>query len=79
MPEDDFKNSVLSSLFWKSLERVGVTGVLFVVQIILARLLLPADYGIIALIIVFIAISQTLVESGIGVAFIQILQGGPMY
>lgn len=71
MPEDDFKNSVLSSLFWKSLERVGVTGVLFVVQIILARLLLPADYGIIALIIVFIAISQTLVESGLGVALIQ--------
>jgi hypothetical protein len=43
MPEDDFKSGVLSSLFWKPLERVGVTGVLFVVQIILARLLLPAD------------------------------------
>jgi len=43
MPEDDFKSSVLSSLFWKPLERVGVTGVLFVVQIILGRLLLPAD------------------------------------
>ncbi len=71
MPGDNLKTSVLSSLFWKFLERGGVTGVQFVVQIILARLLLPADYGIIALIIVFIAISQTFVQSGLGTALIQ--------
>ncbi len=71
MPGDNLKTSVLSSLFWKFLERGGVTGVQFVVQIILARLLLPADYGIIALIIVFIAISQTFVQSGFGTALIQ--------
>lgn len=71
MSEDDFKNSVISSLFWKSLERGGVTGIMFIVQIILARLLLPADYGIIALIVVFIAISQIFVESGLGTALIQ--------
>ena len=44
---------------------------MFIVQIILARLLLPADYGIIALIVVFIAISQAFVESGLWVALIQ--------
>ncbi len=71
MPEDNLKTSVLSSLFWKFLERGGVSGVQFVVQIILARLLLPEDYGIIALIVVFIAISQTFVQSGLGTALIQ--------
>ena len=71
MPEDNLKTSVLSSLFWKSLERGGVSGVQFIVQIILARLLLPEDYGIIALIVVFIAISQTFVQSGLGTALIQ--------
>lgn len=71
MPEDNLKTSVLSSLFWKFLERGGVSGVQFIVQIILARLLLPADYGIIALIVVFIAISQTFVQSGLGTALIQ--------
>jgi len=71
MPEDNLKTSVLSSLFWKFLERGGVTGVQFIVQIILARLLLPEDYGIIALIVVFIAISQTFVQSGLGTALIQ--------
>jgi O-antigen/teichoic acid export membrane protein len=71
MPEDNLKTSVLSSLFWKFLERGGVSGVQFIVQIILARLLLPEDYGIIALIVVFIAISQTFVQSGLGTALIQ--------
>ena len=71
MPEDNLKASVLSSLFWTFLERGGVTGVQFIVQIILARLLLPEDYGIIALIVVFIAISQTFVQSGLGTALIQ--------
>ena len=71
MPEDNLKTSILSSLFWKFLERGGVSGVQFIVQIILARLLLPEDYGIIALIVVFIAISQTFVQSGLGTALIQ--------
>lgn len=71
MPNDDLKTSVISSLFWKFLERGGVTGVQIIVQIILARLLLPEDYGVIALIVVFIVISQTFVESGLGTALIQ--------
>lgn len=71
MPDNNLKTSVLSSLFWKSLERGGVSGVQFIVQIILARLLLPEDYGIIALIVVFITISQTFVQSGLGTALIQ--------
>lgn len=46
-------------------------GVQFVVQIILARLLLPEDYGIVALIVVFISISQIFVQSGLGTALVQ--------
>lgn len=71
MPESNLKTSLLSSLFWKFLERGGVSGVQFVVQIILARLLLPADYGIIALIVILISISQVFVQSGLGTALIQ--------
>jgi len=71
MPEDNLKASVISSLFWKSLERGGVSGIQLIIQIILARLLLPEDYGIIALIVVFISISQTFVQSGLGTALIQ--------
>ena len=71
MPDNNLKTTVLTSLFWKFLERGGVSGVQLIVQIILARLLLPADYGIIALIVVFISISQVFVQSGLGTALVQ--------
>lgn len=56
---------------WKWLERIGVQGVKFVIQIILARLLSPEEYGIIALLAVFISIADILVQSGFGSALIQ--------
>lgn len=48
-----------------------MASVQLIVQIILARLLLPADYGVIAVIVVFISISQVFVQSGLGTALIQ--------
>lgn len=71
MPNNDFKTAVISSLFWKFLERGGVSGIQLIVQILLARLLLPEDFGIIAMILVFINISQAFVNSGFGIALIQ--------
>lgn len=65
------KAKVLSSLFWKLLERGGTSGIQFVVQIILARLLLPEEYGLIALVSIFITIAGIFVESGLNTALIQ--------
>jgi Membrane protein involved in the export of O-antigen and teichoic acid len=53
------------------MERGGTQGIQFVVQIILARLLLPADYGLIALITIFIAIANVFVQNGFNSALIQ--------
>lgn len=71
MAKTNLKTTVLSSLFWKFMERVGVAGAMLVIQIVLARLLLPEDYGVIALIAVFIAVAQIFVESGLNTALIQ--------
>ena len=71
MAEANLKTTVLTSLIWKFLERAGVSGVQAVVQIVLARLLLPEDYGVIALIAVFIAVAQIFVASGLNTAIIQ--------
>lgn len=71
MAEANLKTTVLTSLIWKFLERAGVSGVQAVVQIVLARLLLPEDYGVIALIAVFIAVAQIFVTSGLNTALIQ--------
>lgn len=45
--------------------------VLFVVNLILARLLSPTDYGIVGLITVFLAVSQTIMDSGLSSALIR--------
>ncbi len=66
-----FKNSVISSLIWKFLERIGTQGVQFIVSIVLARLLSPADFGLIALMMIFIAVANVFVQSGLNTALIQ--------
>jgi len=53
------------------MERGGTQGVQFIVQIMLARLLLPKDYGLIALVMVFIALANVFVQSGFNTALIQ--------
>lgn len=65
------QKSIVSGLFWKVLENGGSQGVQFVVSIILARLLSPKEYGILALIMIFITIANVLVQSGFGTALIQ--------
>ena len=65
------KSKILSSLFWKLMERGGTQGIQFIVQIALARLLIPEDYGIIALVMIFIIIANVFVQSGFNTALIQ--------
>lgn len=65
------KKTVITSLIWKLLERFGTQGIQFIVTIIIARLLMPEDYGIIALITVFIVLANVFIKSGIGSALIQ--------
>ena len=47
---------VAGNIMWRFMERIGAQGVKLIVEIVLARLLLPDDYGIIALVTVFINI-----------------------
>ena len=69
--ENNIKSQVLSGLFWKLMERGGTQGIQFIVQILLARLLLPEDFGVIALITIFMAIANVFVQSGFSTALIQ--------
>lgn len=65
------KAKVLSSLVWKLMERGGTQGIQFIVMILLARLLLPEEYGLIAIVSIFIAIAGVLVQGGFTTALIQ--------
>lgn len=64
-------NSVINNFLWRFAERCGAQIVSFVVSIVLARILLPEDYGVIALVTVFITILQVFVDSGLATALIQ--------
>lgn len=65
------KQKIISSLIWKFLERSGTQIVQFIVQIVLARLLLPEDYGVVAIVTVFIAIANVFVQYGFNTSLIQ--------
>lgn len=65
------KQKIFSSVIWKFAERIGAQGVNLLVSIVLARILLPDEYGIVALVMIFINISNVLVEGGLATALIQ--------
>lgn len=68
---DTSKCHVIFSLLWKFLERIGTQGVQFVIQIVLARLLYPEDYGILAILMAFIALANVFVQTGFNTSLIQ--------
>ncbi len=64
-------NGPLASVAWKFSERILAQGVSLIVSIVLARLLMPDEYGLIALVLVFINIVNVLVTNGLGLSLIQ--------
>src|SRR5690348_10904103 len=56
---------------WSALEITARYGVQFAVMVVLARLLTPADFGLIAMLLVFTAVAALLVDSGFGTALVQ--------
>ena len=65
------KQKIFSNFIWRFAERCGAQAVKLIVELVLARFLLPDDYGTIALVAVFITILNVFVDSGLGNALIQ--------
>lgn len=65
------RNRVFDNLIWKLLERFGVQGIQFVLQIILARILAPEDYGVLSLMIIFTTLANVLIQNGFNTSLIQ--------
>lgn len=65
------KVEVIKSLLWKLLEKCSVQGVSFIVTVILARILSPDEYGIVAIVTIFLHFSNILIEGGFSTALIQ--------
>lgn len=65
------RGTIIKSFLWKWFERLSAQLIQFVVTIVLARLLLPSEYGIIALIAIFIQLCDVIIDGGFNTALIQ--------
>lgn len=69
--EESTAQKTIRTSFWGGIEKVLTMGIQFVVSIVLARILSPSEYGIIAMLGVFIAISDQFINSGFSNALIR--------
>ena len=69
--KNGLKKQIISGLFWKFGERILAQGVSFIVSLVLARMLVPEEYGIVALVLVFINLANVFVTNGLGETLIQ--------
>lgn len=67
----DIKGKTLSGLLWSFIDQFANLGVSFIAGIILARLLSPTEFGLIGMITVFIAVSESFIDSGFKSALIR--------
>lgn len=63
--------SITNNVLWKFAERFFAQIVSFAVSLVLARILLPKDYGVVAIILVFIELANAFVTYGLGNSLIQ--------
>lgn len=65
------QQQTLSSVKWSAIEKYSVQIVQFLLGMVMARLLTPADFGTIGMIGIFFAISNTFIDSGLNSALIR--------
>ena len=68
---DNLKQKVKKGIFWSIFDKGGTQVIQFVINIAMARILLPEDYGLVGLLAVFILISVSITSSGFPQALIQ--------
>lgn len=71
MDKSNLKQKTISGLLWSFTESFANQGLLFIIGIVLARLLSPKEFGLIGMITVFIAISESFIDSGFSQALIR--------
>ena len=65
------KKQSIQGVIWTGIQQFGSQGISFIVSILLARLLTPSEFGLVAMILVFISISETILDSGLSQSLIR--------
>ena len=69
--QSSLKKKTISGLFWSSSDLIANQGIRFIIQIVLARLLLPEDFGLLGMALVFTVLVAIFNDMGIGSAIVQ--------
>ena len=68
---ENLKQTTITALIWNLIDRFGQQVLQFAVAIIVANILLPEDYALVAMLAIFSALGNLIIESGFGAALIQ--------
>lgn len=68
---ENLKQKTISAMLWSTLGKFGTLSIQFIANMVLARLLMPEDYGCIGMLLIFMVISEVLITGGFGQALIQ--------
>lgn len=71
MAQESLKNKTIKGVIWSSVERFSVQGVQFLVMLVIARILDPKDFGLVGMLAIFLAVAQSLIDSGFSQALIR--------
>ena len=64
-------SSYVNNIAWSLFQKFGALGIAFICNIVLARLLMPEDFGAVAMLLIFVNISNSFIDGGFGSALIQ--------
>lgn len=65
------RGEITSAFFWKFFERGGRAVIELTVQIVLARMLAPSEFGVMAIMLVVINLGNTVLQYGLGTSLVQ--------
>lgn len=68
---ESLKNKTIKGASWSFLDNIANQGISFLVGLVLARLLSPEEYGLIGIIMIFIAVFNSIVDSGFSNSLIR--------
>lgn len=68
---ESLKKKTLFGMGWSFAENLSLQGIQFIISVFLARILTPADYGMVGMLTIFTAISQTIINSGFSTALVR--------
>lgn len=68
---ENLKEKTVKGVVWSSIDRFTSQGISFVFSMLIARMLMPSDYGVVAMLGIFMAVSGCFIDSGFGTALVR--------